>query len=171
MPFNYSKISYDDGIKVGADTAPLKIVEYINLRCPDSKNYEENIAPFLDKYIENGQIQRILKHFDKAKYGLETGNVLNQYLNYETSEETYSLIEKLFKEQDEWGNERLADIPHIAKKYGLSLQSSNKDRTKRVLEEVKAVNVESIPTIFVGEEAFVETVNFEEFKQAVKNNL
>ena len=48
MSFNYSKITLDDSIKIGSDEAPLKIVEYINLRCPDSKNYEENIAPFLD---------------------------------------------------------------------------------------------------------------------------
>lgn len=46
MTFNIDKITHDDSLKIGSDHAPLKIVEYINLRCPDSKNYEENVARF-----------------------------------------------------------------------------------------------------------------------------
>lgn len=171
MTFNVAAITYDDSIKIGSDDAPLKIVEYINLRCPDSKNYEENVAPFLDSYIERGKVQRILKHFDKEKYGLEKGNLLNQYINYDTPEESYQLIKELFAEQHVWGQHRLAQIPHIAKEYGLELQAANSEISNRVLAEVVAVNVESIPTVFVGDTAFVETVNLEDFKQAVENNL
>lgn len=171
MTFNLSKITFDDCIKVGSDSAPLKVVEYINLRCPDSKEYEENIVPFLDDFIEDGQVQRIIKHFDKGKYGLETGNVLNQYLNYDTPEETYEFIKKLFNEQSIWGSNRLAHIPHVAKEYGLSLQEANKSLADRVLTEVESVNVESIPTIFVGQKAFVETVDLEEFKNTVAEHL
>lgn len=65
MSLNTDKITHNDGIKLGSDNAPLKVVEYINLRCPDSKDYEENVAPFLNEYIKNGTVQRILKHFDK----------------------------------------------------------------------------------------------------------
>ena len=43
MSFNYSKITHDDAVKLGSDDAPLKVIEYINLRCPDSKNYEDNL--------------------------------------------------------------------------------------------------------------------------------
>lgn len=84
MSFNYSEISDDFAIKIGSDDAPLKVVEYINLRCPDSKAYEENVAPFLNNYIENGTVQRVLKHFDKQTIYLELGNILNQYLDYST---------------------------------------------------------------------------------------
>src|SRR5690625_3837362 len=169
MSFNYSEITHADSIKIGSDGAPLKIVEYINLRCPDSKNYEENVAPFLDAYIKNGTVQRILKHFDKQKYPLEVGNVLNQYLDYSKPEETFEIIKKLFDEQSTWGNHRLSHIPHIAKDYGLSLQEANREQAKRVDEEVEAVNIEFVPTVFVGEEAFVEKIDLEEFKHAVEN--
>ena len=171
MAFNYSNITHQDSIKIGADEAPLKIVEYINLRCPDSKNYEENIAPFLESYIKEGKVQRILKHFDKKKYPLEVGNVLNQYLDYDTPEETFKLIKKLFEEQATWGKQRLSQIPHIAYDYGLSLQSQNRKQALRIDEEVDAVHVTNVPTIFVGETAFVETIDLEEFKKAVENNL
>lgn len=171
MSFNYSKIIHDDSIKVGSDDAPLKIVEYINLRCPDSKNYEEKIAPFLDAYIKNGTVQRILKHFDKKKYPLEVGNVLNQYLDYDTPEETFEWIKKLFEEQETWGKNRLSQIPHIAKDYGFSLQIQNRKQALRIDEEVKAVNVTNVPTIFVGEKAFVETIDLEEFQEAVESHF
>src|SRR5690625_1447296 len=100
MSFNYSEITHADSIKIVSDDAPLKIVEYINLLCPDSINYEDNVAPFLNAYIKNGTVQSILKHFDKQKYPLEVGNVLNQYLDYSTPEETFKLIKKLFEEQE-----------------------------------------------------------------------
>ena len=121
MSFNYSEITHNDSLKIGSDDAPLKIVEYINLRCPDSKNYEENVAPFLNEYIKNGTVQRVLKHFDKQKYPLEVGNVLNQYLNYNNSEETFDLVKKLFADQNTLGRNRLAAIPHLAHDYCLSL--------------------------------------------------
>lgn len=171
MNFDYSKMTYEDSLKIGADDAPVKVVEYINLRCPDSKNYEENVTPYLKDLIAEGQVQRILKHFDKKKYPLEVGSVLNQYLNYDTPEETYAVIQQLFKEQNIWGSERLSQIPHIAKEYGLELQAKNKDQAKNIDAEVAAANIEMIPTVFVGETAFIETVNLEEFKAEVEKQL
>lgn len=171
MTFDLSKMTETDGIKIGSDDAPLKIVEYINLRCPDSKAYEENIAPFLNDAIANGRVQRILKHFDKHSIYLELGNVMNQYLDYSTPVETYKTVKSLFHDQDDWGNKRLTDIPHVAGEYDLSLQADNRQRAHRVTDEVKAMNVERIPTVFVGEEAFVETIALEDFKTAVENQL
>lgn len=171
MSFNYSGITHTDSIKIGSDDAPLKIVEYINLRCPDSKNYEENVAPFLNVYIKNGTVQRILKHFDKQKYPLEVGNVLNQYLDYSTPEETFNLVKKLFEEQEIWGKNRLSQIPHIAKEYDLSLQAENREQANRIDDEIKSVNVTNVPTVFVGEKAFVETIELDEFKEAVEDHF
>lgn len=168
MSFNFSKISYDNGLKIGSDDAPIKIVEYINLRCPDSKAYEENVVPYLNKYIEDGMVQRILKHFDKPTIHLELGNLFNQYLDYSHSDKTYELIQTLFEKQDEWGQNRLTDIPHIASEYGLSLIPPNRKQAHETTEEIKAVGIKRIPTVFVGEEAFVENIKLNEFKSAVE---
>jgi len=171
MSFNTENITHEDSIKLGSDDAPLKIVEYINLRCPDSKNYEEEVAPFLNEYIKNGTVQRILKHFDKQKYPLEIGNVLNQYLDYTQPAKTYQIMERLFNEQDTWGKFRLSEIPHFAEEYDLLLQPKNRKQAKHIDDEIKAVNVTKVPTVFVGDEAFVETIELEEFKAAVEDNF
>lgn len=171
MSFNIKKITHGDSLKVGSDDAPLKIVEYINLRCPYSKKYEETVAPSLNEFIETGQVQRIIKHFDKEKYGLEAGNILNQYINYDTFKESYALMKQIFEQQDAWRDKPLSQIPHVASDFGLSLQPSNKERSQRILTEVEAVNVGLIPTVFVGEEVFVGTADVVEFLAAVENNL
>jgi len=171
MSFNIDEITHEDSIKLGSDDAPLKVVEYINLRCPDSKNYEENVAKYLDAYVKNGTVQRILKHFDKKKYPLEVGNVLNQYLDYDRPNETYEIVQQLFDKQASWGKERLADMPHVAGEYGLSLQPENRKQAKRTDEEIKAVGIEKVPTVFVGDEAFVETIGLDEFKSAVEGHF
>lgn len=171
MSFNYSKITYKDALKIGSDDAPVKVVEYVNLRCPFSKKYEENVVPSLDQYIKDGKVQRVLKHFDKEKYPLEVGNVLNQYLDYNHPEETYERIQKIFAKQDIWGNQRLSHIPHVAKEYGLTLQENNKEQADRIFEEVQAVNVELIPTIFVGEKEWIGTVDLDEFLEEIEKSL
>ena len=96
---------------------------------------------------------------------------METYLNYNTPEETFKWIKKLFKEQGNWGKQRLSQIPHIAKDYGFSLQAQNRKQAIRIDEEVHAVNITNVPTIFVGETAFVETIDLEAFKKAVENEL
>jgi len=171
MSFNLDEITHEDSIKLGSDEAPVKVAEYINLRCPYSKEYEETIASSLNEYIEAGQVQRILKHFDKEKEALETGNVLHQYIDYENPADSYDVIKEIFATQDGWKDRRLAEIPHLARELALSLQAANEERSQRVLTEVKAVNVEVVPTVFVEDEAFVGTADLDAFKAAIENNL
>ncbi len=164
-------IHEENSIKIGSDEAPLKVIEYINLRCPDSKEYEEEVVPYLDTYIQEGKVQRIIKHFDKAVYGLEKGNLFNQYLNYDTPTETYAIIQKLFKKQAKWGQKRIADIPHLAAEYGLTLQSQNEKIAKKIMEEVEQNQIEMIPTVFVNDQAFIETIDLAAFQKAIEDNL
>ncbi|MDN6161132.1 MAG: DsbA family protein [Atopostipes sp.] len=171
MVFNTGKINFEQGLKVGADNAPVKVVEYINLRCPDSKHYELKVAPYLDSYIEEGKVQRILKHFDKKSLELEKGSLMNQYLDYEREAESYDTIHQLFQEQEDWASHRIAAIPHLARDYGLQLEVSNQERAEKATEEIKAVGIERIPTVFVGDKAFVETIHLGDFKREIDSQF
>lgn len=171
MSFNYSEIKLGNSIKVGNDSAPIKIIEYINLRCPDSRDYEINVVPYLESYIKEGKVQRIMKHFDKELRELEKGNLMNQYINYDEPSASYQMIHKLFKEQDDWARNRISQIPHIALDYGLKLEAKNRKRAIEMMEEVEAVKMEKIPTVFIGETAFVETIALDEFKKEIESIL
>lgn len=171
MSFDFSQITYDDAIKIGSDDAPLKVVEYINLRCPDSKKYEEEISPYLNQYIEEGKVQRILKHFDKEVHALDKGNLLNQYLDYRNFSATYAIMQELFKKQSQWGTKRMAEIPHFAQNKGLELQADNLVHSQNVLKEVEKIGIEYIPTIIVEDNAFVENIPFDDFKDTVNKYI
>ena len=171
MPFQTEKLTLDNGIKIGSNKAPIKVIEFVNWRCPDARNYQLDIAMSLNKYIEQGHVQRIIKHFDKHKGLLEKGNILNQYIDYGKPDEAYQLIEQIYQKQNEWGNLDFQDIPHFAESLNLSLQANNKDLAKAVQAEIDAVGIEFVPTIFVNDQAFVETFSKEVFIQAVESNL
>ncbi|MDN6291218.1 MAG: DsbA family protein, partial [Tetragenococcus koreensis] len=139
--------------------------------CPDSRDYELNVAPVLDSYIKEGKVQRIIKHFDKKSLELEKGSLMNQYLNYEEDEKTSQMIHQLFQEQNAWARNRISQIPHLANDYGLKLEDTNQKRALQVMEEIEAVGVDRIPTVFVGDHAFVEHIGLEEFKKEIEAQL
>lgn len=168
MAFNLDEIRYTDCLKVGSDNAPVKIVEYLSLRCPDARHYVTEVVPHLAEAIGAGQVQRIIKHFDKEKLELEKGNLLNQYLDYQNPEKSLLIIEKLFEDQDDWGSKRLSSMPHVAQQYGLSLEIPNQALARRVYEEGLAVNIDKVPTVFVQDQAFVETFDTDDFLAAVE---
>ena len=47
----------------------------------------------------------------------------------------------------------------------------NREQAKRIDKEADAVNVINVPTVFVGDEAFIETIELEKFKSAVEDTF
>lgn len=170
MTFQTDRITYQDAIKIGQDTAKVKIVEYSNLACPDALVYQETFAPFLAPLVKAGQVQRIIKHYNKDRPRLQKGSVVNDYLPYEQGEEVYRLFHQYIKKQDEWANLDLDQIETYLEEEGL-VKQDNRAIVEAVLTEAEAVGVGAIPTIFVGDQAFVETVDPELFKQAILKEI
>lgn len=171
MAFHTRKLNFQHGLILGSNKAPIKIVEFINWRCPDAKAYELNIAPTLNTYVKQGKVQRIIKHFDKHKAALEKGNILNQYIDYTDAENAYLIGRALFKYQDKWGNFQMQDIPHFAEDMHLTLQNDNRKLAKQINREASVVGVTAVPTVFVGKQAFVETFTMESFIDAIESQL
>ena len=70
-----------NGIKIGSDTAPKRLIEFINLRCPYCKQWFEESYDTLDQAVVEGKIQRIIKLLDKDKISLQRGNVMHEYID------------------------------------------------------------------------------------------
>ncbi|MDO4670570.1 MAG: thioredoxin domain-containing protein [Aerococcus sp.] len=158
-------------IRVGDPKAPVQIVEYINLRCPDSRYYEMSIAPYLKPYIERGEVVRYLKHFDKDKGVLERGKWAFRYVPTD-EDDAYHWVHFFFEHQAEWGNLATeAGIKAYAEKQGLSPRADATSVSEQVLREVETVGVERIPTVFVNGTAFIEKFAAEDFQTAVTEAL
>ncbi|MEY8371834.1 thioredoxin domain-containing protein [Aerococcaceae bacterium 50-4] len=170
MTFQIDKITYQDAIKLGEDTAKVKVVEYYNLACPDALDYQEHFAFFLDPLVKTGQVQRILKHYNKTSPRLQKGNLVHDYIDYSNQKAAYALVDQYMRLQNDWAQFNSDELAAYLTNQGL-IQEDNSELAAQVFEEAQAVGVGAVPTIFIEGQAFVETVDPEAFKQAIMERI
>lgn len=166
------KVNTAYGIKIGSDDAPVKVIEFINLKCPYCKMWYEDSKDVLTEYVFAGKVQRIIKHFDKEKPSLKKGNIVHRYLDYSNPEKALEDIDFFFAHQDEWGNlESFDDIAaYVVEKRKLSLQS-NELAAQEIIQEANQANVVFVPTVFIGEEIFDEHITQQELKNLIEARI
>ncbi|MBC9825731.1 DsbA family protein [Carnobacterium inhibens] len=166
------KVNTTYGIKIGSDDAPVKVIEFINLKCPYCKMWYEDSKDLLTEYVSAGKVQRIVKHFDKEKPSLKKGNIIHQYLDYTNPEKALEEIDYFFVHQDEWGD--LEDFTEIAayatEKRNLSVQS-NEAEAKGIVKEANEANVVFVPTVFIEDEIFDEHITQQELKELIDSRI
>ncbi len=158
-----TKLNTDTGIKIGDNEAPIKVIEFINIRCPFCRQWFDEKNDLLQEYVNAGKIQRVIKLFDKEKPSLAKGNIMHHHVPTDAS--ASSAIQSIYKTQDIWGD--LEDHTEIAayavNELGLSLQEYE-NMTTRILKEAEEANVFFIPTVIIGEEVFDQKISTEELK-------
>lgn len=166
------KVNTTTGIKIGRDDAPVKVIEFINLKCPYCKMWYEDSKDLLTEYVAAGKVQRVIKHFDKEKPSLKKGNVLHRYLDYTNPEKALEEIDYFFAHQDEWGY--FEDFESIAKyaeeKRNLVLQSNGAE-AKEIIREANDAEVVFVPTVFIDEEIFDEHITQQELKELIEARI
>ncbi len=162
-----TKINLETGIKIGNDNAPIKIVEFVNLRCPYCRQWSDEKNDLLQDYVNAGKIQRIIKLFDKEKPSLAKGNVMHHYVPNDPS--ALSAILSIYETQDDWGDlEDHTDIATFAtEKLSLTLQDYQATSTA-ILKEAEESNVFFIPTVIVGDQVFDQKISNEELLALLK---
>lgn len=157
-----SKVTTKKGLAIGKDTAPVKIVEFMNVRCPYCKKWFEESFDLLNEYVKEGKVQRIIKLLDKEKESLQRGNVMHHHINYDLPEKGLTDLKQMYDTQDQWGNLSLEDVATFAED---NLQLSEKEETsivQAVIEEAAAATINFVPTIIIGEHIFDESITKEE---------
>lgn len=166
-----SEVTTEGGIHIGDKNAPIKIVEFMNLRCPFCKQWWEESAPVLDKYVSEGKVERIVKLFDKEKPSLKRGNVIHHHLDYTAGEKVKEDISYFLSRQDEWGNLEENDIVDYANlRRGLNKQTSEKE-AEQVIAEAKRANVTLVPSVFIEDYIFDEHITNEELIEIIETKL
>lgn len=166
-----SEITTEGGIHFGDENAPVKIVEFINVRCPFCRQWWEEFAPVLDTYVEEGKVERIVKLFDKEKPSLKKGNVIHRYLDYNNTDKTKEDISYFLEHQDEWGNLEEPEVAEYAvSKRQLQVQE-NLPEANTVIEEAEKANVTLVPSVFIDENIFDEHISNEELRKIIETKL
>ncbi len=155
------------GIKWGANDAPVKMIEFVNLRCPYCKQWFEESDDLLTDLVQQGKLQRIIKLFDKEKPSLKSGNIMHQYVDPDNAAVSYQTIKTIFKTQSEWGNLPLEDVAAFAENtLHLAIQN-HKNNAEKIILEANECNIQFVPTIIVGKEIFDENISIEKLKEIV----
>ena len=162
------KVNTTYGFKIGQESAPVKVIEFINLSCPYCKKWYVDSKDALNDYVHEGKIQRIIKLFDKEKPSLKKGNVVHHHLDYKKPEESLIEIDYFLTHQDDWKN--LANLDQVAEyaveKRGLSYQP-NEIEINGIINEANDANVIFVPSVFIGDNVFDEHITPVELKKLI----
>lgn len=142
-------VTTQGGIHYGQPDAPIKVVEFLNLRCPHCRTWWDNASPILDDHVKNGQVERIIKLYNKNKESLRSGNILHDYIDYQDADRAVEDIRFYIEHQEEWGSLSEEELGEYAKdKRGASKQDNTLEANK-IIEETQHANVLFVPTVVI----------------------
>ncbi|MDK1725980.1 DsbA family protein [Dellaglioa algida] len=159
-----SKVKRDLGLVIGDPNAPKTIVEFINVRCPYSKEWFEKSKETLDGYIANGKVKRVIKLFDKEKESLQRGNIAHHYLPLDNSQKSYDLITELFKTQETWKDFTLEEVATYMEETFNLTDVSDQVAIDAIINEANAAHIQFVPTVIVDDHIFDESIDMTTLK-------
>ncbi|MGY3777293.1 DsbA family protein [Isobaculum melis] len=164
-----TKVTTNGGLHIGEATAPVKIIEFVNVRCPFCRKWFEQSKDLLDTYVKAGKVERIIKFFDKEKPSLQRGNVFHHYLDYHDATGAYTALQKIYETQDTWGNLELDQVADFAENELHLTKQDNQAEAEQVIQEALAANITLVPTVILNEHIFDEHMTNEELKNIIEN--
>ncbi|MGM0213003.1 thioredoxin domain-containing protein [Enterococcus sp. AZ109] len=146
-----------NGIKIGDDQAPKRIIEFMNLRCPFCKQWFEESQDTLAKAVAEGKVQRIIKLLDKDKESLQRGNIMHEYISND-SNHALQQIQQVYASQDEWKEFSLEQVAYYAETTLQLKQQPNQAIQQEIRNEAEQANIKFVPTVLVDEHIFDESI-------------
>lgn len=161
-------------IMVGADNAPVTVIEYASMTCPHCAHFSETTFPELQKrYIDTGKVKFTLRPFPldalaAAGFMLARCGGKDKYM---------PIVETLFAKQNDWiVKEPLPPLKEIAKQFGISETQFNEClANQKLLDDIQAVRdraaqklgVNSTPTFFVNGKKLVGDVSIDQLAKEI----
>lgn len=168
---NVDAVTTEGGLHFGDKDAPIKVVEFINLKCPYCKEWWEKGSPVLDKYVKENKVERIVKLFDKEKPSLRKGNVLHAHLDYNDPKQAREDIDYYVEHLDKWGNLPEEEVAAFAKDNRGAEEQSNQQHSEAIIRETETANVKFVPTVFIEDYIFDEHITQEELENIIETKL
>jgi protein-disulfide isomerase len=164
-------------VVMGAENAPVTIVEYASLTCPHCRNFLIKTFPELKKrYIDTGKVRYIFREF-----ALSSVDLLAIALARCTDKDKYfPFVETLYEKQEQWAvNNPVPPLLTIAKQAGFTEDSFKKCASNQeVIEGIKSqrdaavkFGVQSTPSFFINGVLRAGDVSIEELEKLIQPHL
>ncbi|WP_019240910.1 MULTISPECIES: thioredoxin domain-containing protein [Bacillus] len=161
-------------LSFGQKDAPVKVEVFLNLTCPYCATFFKIAEETLDGYIENGQVEFIIKHYDKPREMLLNGTLINLFLDYENPVRTKEILKELFATQPQWDQKNNQEIKaFLQEKYNLKEEPKNTEISLNVTAEAIRRQVKMVPTVFINnkEYQYPKEITTEELRNEIQSAL
>jgi len=168
-------------VALGAEDAPVTIVEYASLTCPHCAAFHKEIWPDLKaQFVDTGKVRFVMREVYFDKYGLWAAMVARC-----GGESTYfPFVDVLMKTQRDWtkGEQQdiVANLRRVGKQGGLTdadldLCLNDQDFARGLIDayqtHAKEDGVRSTPTFFIQGEMFDKPRTIENFAAEIGKHL
>ncbi|MBV8536777.1 MAG: DsbA family protein, partial [Alphaproteobacteria bacterium] len=146
-----------DDMVMGADKAPVTIIEYASLTCPHCAHFNETTFPKLKAdYIDKGLVKYIYRDFPLDRMALTAAEIAH----CAGPERYFGFVDAIFRQQASWtagsnANEITENLKRLARLGGLSTSAADVCLADKALQDKilaqslrgeKEFKVDSTPT-------------------------
>jgi protein-disulfide isomerase len=169
---------------MGAENAPVTIIEYASMTCPHCAHFTIETFPKLkERYIDTGKVRYIFREFPLD--ALAAGASL--LARCADKDKYFSLIDLLFHTQDQWAVQNPLDpLFNVVKQAGFSreafnscLDTRNNEASRKILSGIEATRtrasdkfkVASTPTFFINGKRIAGAISIDELEKEIAPHL
>ena len=157
-----------ESLVYGELEAPVEIVNYTSFQCPPCAMFHETYGEVLEKYIDNGDVQLVIKAVDLDKF--EYDEVIYKHLTNDQLTD-YVELSKIYAKQDEWYS--LDSKEEVISFLGLN-NSKNRDLGRQIKQNSKErvkLGIKGVPTTFINGKEMGLGITAEEFEAQILSLL
>lgn len=160
---------------LGAENAPVTIVEYASVTCGACAAFHAQTYPTLkSKYIDTGKVRLILREFPTQPAPVAIAGFM---LARCSGDRFYPIIDAIFDQQKSWAQDPYQGFLRIARQAGFTQESFDtclKDR--KLADQIQGVadrgnkefNVDSTPTFFINGKKHVGVLSVAELEKILE---
>jgi protein-disulfide isomerase len=157
---------------IGAENAPVTIVEYASVTCPHCASFHRDTYPTLkSKYIDAGKVRLIFREFPTQPAQVAIAGFM---LARCSGDKYFPMLEAIFEQQQSWAQDPYNGFLRIARQAGFSQESFETClKDGKLAEEIQGVavrgnqefKVESTPTFFINGKKYVGVLSVAELEK------
>lgn len=163
---------------LGSKDAPVTIIEYASMTCPHCATFTKDVFPKLkSEYIDTGKVRFIFREFPLDQVAL-AASALARCVAKDDPQKFFTLIDVLFKQQNELASDALGTINRVGKQAGFSEQmikdcvQGDPTVQKGILDTREyaytKLKVNSTPSFFINGTLVKGETSFEGFEKLIK---
>lgn len=163
-----------DDRTIGAEDAPVQVIEYASITCSHCKRWHEEVWPEVEQMVEAGQVRFIFREFPTPPQEIAVAGFL--VARCAPEERYFSVLETLFARQDRLFTNAREELLAVARGAGLSEEEFNAciaDEAQigamndRIEEGQRRYGVNSTPSFVINGEVFIGEQPATVFAEAV----